>query len=310
VANLSYAQLERLWIQAGGSKSLAPVMAAIAMAESGGNPAALNPSDNGGTQTSWGLWQISNGTHSPPGPNPLTPLGNARLAVAKYRSQGLSAWSTYDSGAYQSYLHGGVPPAAATAAAQGDNTAVLTSFLAGPQGMLQDTETLLHGTAVVLDRAFAMFAPGQGWRIAFGTGAAVSGAGAVKAFQAGGEDDGGNLPLSILLAGVAAVAAFMALRPWPQEGGQPIKPGAYAVDVLKGEPPPAGPGAIPAGEVDLTEAGLATLIGLWAAGKAASGLGNAANAASGLGKILGPIWNWIKGIGKSGEDIPIEEVPA
>lgn len=80
----------------------------------------------------------------------------------------------------------------------------------------------------------------------------------------------GNLPLAILLLGTGAVAAFMAMRPWPQSDGHAIKPGAYAVDVLKGTPPPAGPQAFSEGEVQLTEVGLATLVGIWAAGKAAS----------------------------------------
>jgi hypothetical protein len=37
--------------------------------------------------------------------------------------------------------------------------------------VLKDAGALVHGTAVVLDRAFALFAPGQGWRIAFGLAA-------------------------------------------------------------------------------------------------------------------------------------------
>ncbi|HEX8865257.1 MAG TPA: transglycosylase SLT domain-containing protein, partial [Lentzea sp.] len=109
----SYGQLETLWINAGGSKALAPLMAAIALAESGGNPAANNTTDNGGTQTSWGLWQISNGTHSWPGSaDPNNAANNAKYAVAKYQSQGLSAWGTYDSGAYLQYYQGGTQASA------------------------------------------------------------------------------------------------------------------------------------------------------------------------------------------------------
>ena len=112
MANLTYAQLEGLWIQAGGPRSLAPLMAAIAMAESSGNPTALNATDNYGRQSSFGLWHISNGTHAPPASNWANPLENAKLAVGKYRSQGLGAWGTYDSGAYKQYLQGNVPPSA------------------------------------------------------------------------------------------------------------------------------------------------------------------------------------------------------
>lgn len=106
----SYAQLEELWIQAGGSKSLAPLMAAIALAESGGNAGATNPNDNNGTQTSWGLWQISNGTHNKPTADILDPLTNAQYAVKKYKAQGLQAWGTYSSGSYRKFMKSGVSP--------------------------------------------------------------------------------------------------------------------------------------------------------------------------------------------------------
>ena len=109
MAQFSYAQLEQLWVQAGGSRLLAPLMAAIAMAESGGQSDALNPDDNNGTQTSVGLWQVSTGTHDYP-PAWLTPQGNAQEAVAKLQSQGITAWGTYTSGAYKKFLQGEPPP--------------------------------------------------------------------------------------------------------------------------------------------------------------------------------------------------------
>lgn len=108
---LSFAQLEALWIEAGGQSTLAPLMAAIALAESSGVPTATNPTDDNGKQTSWGLWQISTGTHAEPNPDWADPLENAKLAVAKWKSQGLWAWGTYTSGAYKRYLPSGyVPP--------------------------------------------------------------------------------------------------------------------------------------------------------------------------------------------------------
>ena len=107
----TYGQLETLWEQAGGSKTLAPLMAAIALAESGGDPGAMNYTDNNGTQTSVGLWQVSSGSHSYPS-SWTTPQGNAAEAVAKYQSQGLGAWGTYTSGAYQQYYQGGTPASA------------------------------------------------------------------------------------------------------------------------------------------------------------------------------------------------------
>jgi len=129
----SYAQLEQLWINAGGPRAVAPVAAAIALAESEGDSTAENKTDNGGTQTSWGLWQISDGTHSQPVTNILDPVVNARAAVAKYTAAGgWSPWGTYDSGAYVAHLSGSVPPDSAGvptspgAPATGGGTAVLT----------------------------------------------------------------------------------------------------------------------------------------------------------------------------------------
>jgi hypothetical protein len=60
-----------------------------------------------------------------------------------------------------------------SSASSGATQAQLTSFLSAPSGVLKDAGALVHGTAVVLDRAFALFAPGQGWRIAFGLAALV-----------------------------------------------------------------------------------------------------------------------------------------
>lgn len=114
MSKLTYSQLEGVWIDAGGQRSLAPMMAAIALAESGGQTNALNPSDNNGKQSSFGLWQISTGTHIPPSSTWSDPLTNARLAIGKLKSQGLTAWGTYSSGAYKPYLANGVPPTSVT----------------------------------------------------------------------------------------------------------------------------------------------------------------------------------------------------
>jgi hypothetical protein len=86
--------LARLWVQAGGPVSIAGLMAAIALAESNGDPNAVNP-ESGAT----GFWQIH-----PGGAQYKDPLTNARTAVAKYRSQGLGAWEAYTNGAYKRYL--------------------------------------------------------------------------------------------------------------------------------------------------------------------------------------------------------------
>jgi hypothetical protein len=67
----SFAQLEGLWIQAGGDKLTAPMAAGIAMAESGGDSTAHSPTND------WGLWQINNG-----GSAMLDPMANAKRAVS------------------------------------------------------------------------------------------------------------------------------------------------------------------------------------------------------------------------------------
>jgi hypothetical protein len=109
-SKLTYAQLESVWISGGGAASLAPLMAAIAEAESSGNPYALNATDNNGTQSSYGLWQISTGTHTAPATNWYDPTVNAQLAVEKLKTQGLGAWGTYTSGAYKQYMQSSTTP--------------------------------------------------------------------------------------------------------------------------------------------------------------------------------------------------------
>src|SRR5205085_6631082 len=93
----SKAALSSLWVQAGGSPGVSALMASIALAESGGNPTAHNPSGASG------LWQILGVPF--PG-NPMDPMTNARMAVAKYQSQGLGAWEAYTNGAYRKFGDG------------------------------------------------------------------------------------------------------------------------------------------------------------------------------------------------------------
>ena len=103
---LSYGQLMWLWIRAGGPISLAPTMAAISRAESNGVPGCVQAGQTK-QNTGWGLWQITPGTsESQYGTNQeiLNPLSNAKAAVAKYRSQGLGAWTTYQKGLYMPFL--------------------------------------------------------------------------------------------------------------------------------------------------------------------------------------------------------------
>ncbi len=109
----SYAQLEGLWIGAGGAKSDAPLMAAIAEAESSGNEQAYNPIECAAGSHAEGLWQICMPLNKQyvPGGNAYNPQANAAGAVGIKKAQGLGAWATYTSGAYQQFMQGNVPPA-------------------------------------------------------------------------------------------------------------------------------------------------------------------------------------------------------
>lgn len=84
--------LEALWISVGGNSGSAFIAAEIAMAESGGNPNAISPTDD------FGLWQI-NGSHGSLAT--LNPVDNARAAViVSGNGSNWSPWTTFTSGAY------------------------------------------------------------------------------------------------------------------------------------------------------------------------------------------------------------------
>jgi LysM repeat protein len=84
--------LEQLWEQEGGSPAAAVMAAEIAMAESGGDPNAISPTDD------FGLWQIngSNGALAT-----LNPFQNAKSAITlSDDGTNWNPWTTYHSGAY------------------------------------------------------------------------------------------------------------------------------------------------------------------------------------------------------------------
>lgn len=73
----SFAELKQLWITNGGNPTYAPMAAAVALAESGGNDQAVSKVNSNGTQD-YGIWQISlkggNG-------GMLDPNANAKRAI-------------------------------------------------------------------------------------------------------------------------------------------------------------------------------------------------------------------------------------
>jgi hypothetical protein len=135
------AQLQALWTGEGGDPSVADTMAAIALAESSGNPTDVNSSSSEGSSGSWGLWQINGDAHPQyDHQSLLNPKYNADAAIAVYGSQGLGAWSTYthdvngnavtpgsSRAAYYSHLSGSSSPPNSTAPAPG--TSPLSQFV-------------------------------------------------------------------------------------------------------------------------------------------------------------------------------------
>jgi len=241
VTTYDYAQLEGLWVQAGGPRPLAPLMAAIAMAESGGDSEAENPS--GAT----GLWQILGDPF--PG-NALDPLTNAKMAVAKYHSQGLGAWTTYTSGAYKQFMKGSVPPQGGniqTTAASGGGGGLSTvwnplpwlpggiPFIAGTAASVADVGTavgqLSNDVSTFLGWISWLFVPSHWIRIicfilgvplvGIGIGVMVKGSQPipVSAMGVSTEISGGSIAPAMGIAEVTAgaVLLFIAFHNLPSE---------------------------------------------------------------------------------------------
>jgi hypothetical protein len=104
---LSLSQIATVARNAGFSGNDLVTAIAIAMAESSGNPNAIG--DAGIGEGSFGLWQINSYYHPEYGPDFTTlydPQVNANAAYAIYVQSGRSfkPWSTFNSGAFASYL--------------------------------------------------------------------------------------------------------------------------------------------------------------------------------------------------------------
>lgn len=117
----SYAQLKALWINNGGNPAVADVAAAIAMAESGGDPNATNVNTNGSTDR--GYWQI-NSVHG--SQSTFDPIANVKAAInISNNGANWSPWTTYTSGAYKKFL-------SPTTAADSSGTPTTTTGLTIP----------------------------------------------------------------------------------------------------------------------------------------------------------------------------------
>jgi hypothetical protein len=162
-------QLVGLAKGAGFSQSDAIIMAAIAMAESGGNSNAHNakPPDN-----SYGLWQINMiGNLGPERRKQIgitsddqlkDPVINAHAAKLIKQSQGFSAWTVYKTGAYKKYLNSAQKSASAspiTVYKPSTGTNIDPNMKLGRgQGNLQSVRSLAESMGVPL---FSSYRPGS-----------------------------------------------------------------------------------------------------------------------------------------------------
>lgn len=93
-------------LSAVGFETHLDIMAAIGFAESSWSNAIQKYQPY--STTGWGCWQITPGNSEPRIGTDLQLLDlsvNARAARAKFDTQGLEAWSTYNSGIYQQYMN-------------------------------------------------------------------------------------------------------------------------------------------------------------------------------------------------------------
>ncbi|AFK66487.1 hypothetical protein SYPG_00037 [Synechococcus phage S-CBP3] len=103
----AYVDLTSVLMNAGFDQKDIPTFVALAMAESSGNTKARRSDTD-----VHGLWQIRYPVHQDKmkalglsGRESLyNPLNNARMALAVYKSSGLSAWEAYTNGSYKQYL--------------------------------------------------------------------------------------------------------------------------------------------------------------------------------------------------------------
>jgi Lysozyme like domain len=109
----SYSELLTLAQNAGFQGQDAATAAAVALAESGGNPKNYNPETAAGAPAnmgSYGLWQIYLNVHPEfSGQNLYDPATNAAAAFSVYQAAGnsFSPWTTFKTGAYLAHLPSG-----------------------------------------------------------------------------------------------------------------------------------------------------------------------------------------------------------
>lgn len=179
MATLTQGQVQAIAVAAGLPDP--KLMAAIAMAESGGR------TDARGTVGEIGLWQINQPVHVKAHSTWTVaylqnPVNNAYAAKTVLASQGLGAWTVYTSGAYKRFYGGTVSGAVDAAAAAAGAIPGPVGWIVDAAGNLVqaggavvDTGAQLGRIAVALGKAGNWISSPQNWvRIVYiGIGAAA-----------------------------------------------------------------------------------------------------------------------------------------
>lgn len=170
MADFTYAELAGLWIEAKGDPQQAGVAAAVAEAESGGDPTKINntaypnlpgynpvkPGDL--PEYSVGLWQINIVSH--PGYTQAQmedPVQNAAAAVAISRNgTDFGFWTTYTSGAYRQYVQANFTPTIPTIGpGLTTTTGGLSSGTGGTKATIQVSQAWLRLQRSMLHTGYA-----------------------------------------------------------------------------------------------------------------------------------------------------------
>ena len=165
MAAYSFAQLEAFALAAGFPPNIAPTMAGIALAESGGRADAVQAGQPYGT-TGWGLWQITPGNSVPQfgtDQQMLNPINNAKAAYAKWSGAGAnvaalrSQWTTYATGAYLKFMPANIPPPDAAGAAQGAANQAVGNLGSGIPGLPDPAKAAADAVTAGVSAVFGPF---------------------------------------------------------------------------------------------------------------------------------------------------------
>jgi hypothetical protein len=145
--NFSATQIQGYAAAAGFSGADLQTAVAIALAESSGDPSAVNP------EGSYGLWQIYLPAHPEfAGANLSDPQVNAQAAFAIYSAAGgFKPWTTYKSGKYLAYMPSLTPFATPVTPSFAPSTSVMTLFPANSaQNIASGSDLTTIGLALAL----------------------------------------------------------------------------------------------------------------------------------------------------------------